>query len=113
MKRKLVGMEPQRTQGRLIIGKRKALCSQEKYPLSVLTKEINSCCIEVHSNLGPGLLEGIYEEALAHEFKLRKINYEKQNNKIRCRSGGSDRCIIGIRISWRTERGNRRLGRCN
>jgi GxxExxY protein len=28
--------------------------------------------------LGPGLLEGVYEEALAHEFTLRGVNYEKQ-----------------------------------
>jgi GxxExxY protein len=28
--------------------------------------------------LGPGLLEGVYEEALAHEFALRGVNYEKQ-----------------------------------
>jgi len=28
--------------------------------------------------LGPGLLESIYEEALAHEFALRGILYEKQ-----------------------------------
>ena len=34
--------------------------------------------MEVHSTLGPGLLESVYEEALAHEFTLRGIKYEKQ-----------------------------------
>ena len=54
------------------------LCPPKEYPLQDVTKEIISCCIEVHSGLGPGLLESIYEEALAYEFKLRKINYERQ-----------------------------------
>jgi len=34
--------------------------------------------MEVHSMLGPGLLENVYEEALAHEFQLRGVRYEKQ-----------------------------------
>ena len=34
--------------------------------------------IEVHRHLGPGLLEAVYEEALAHEFDLRGIPYTRQ-----------------------------------
>lgn len=34
--------------------------------------------IEVHRHLGPGLLEAVYEEALAHEFELRRIPFERQ-----------------------------------
>lgn len=34
--------------------------------------------IEVHRHLGPGLLEAVYEEALAHEFELRGIPYTRQ-----------------------------------
>lgn len=34
--------------------------------------------IEVHRNLGCGLLESIYEAALCHEFKLRGIFCERQ-----------------------------------
>ena len=34
--------------------------------------------MEVHSTLGPGLLESIYEEALAYEFTLGSVSYEKQ-----------------------------------
>jgi len=56
------------------------LCSLNEYPLQDVTKEIISCCIEVHSSLGPGLLENIYEEALAYEFQLRKIRYERQKH---------------------------------
>ena len=43
-----------------------------------LTERIIGAAIEVHRELGPGLLESIYEEALCHEFGHRKINYERQ-----------------------------------
>jgi len=35
---------------------------------------------EVHKILGPGLLERIYEEALCHEFDIRKIKYKRQHS---------------------------------
>ena len=38
-----------------------------------LTKEIIGAAIEVHKNLGCGLLESIYEEALCYEMELRGI----------------------------------------
>ncbi|HEX9451732.1 MAG TPA: GxxExxY protein, partial [Burkholderiales bacterium] len=34
--------------------------------------------IEVHRHLGPGYLEGIYEEALALEFGIQAIPYQRQ-----------------------------------
>ncbi len=46
--------------------------------LNGLTGKIISCAIEVHRNLGPGLLESIYEASLCHEFELRNIAYERQ-----------------------------------
>ena len=49
-----------------------------KYPFKDITEKIISCAIEVHSNLGPGLLESVYEEALAYEFDLRGIKYQRQ-----------------------------------
>jgi len=35
--------------------------------------------IEVHRQLGPGLLERVYEEALCIEFDLRKIPFTRQS----------------------------------
>ena len=43
-----------------------------------LTERIIGAAIEVHRELGPGLLESIYEEALCYEFELQGINCERQ-----------------------------------
>ena len=43
-----------------------------------LTEKIIGAAIEVHKELGPGLLESIYEEALCYEFKLHGIEFERQ-----------------------------------
>ncbi len=50
----------------------------ETFPLGEVTERILACALEVHATLGPGLLESVYGEALAHEFDLRGIPYEKQ-----------------------------------
>ena len=46
--------------------------------LNKITEKIIGCAIEVHRNLGPGLLESIYENALCYELKDNGIRYEKQ-----------------------------------
>ena len=43
-----------------------------------LTERIIGAAIEVHMELGPGLLESIYEDALCHEFELQGIQYKRQ-----------------------------------
>jgi len=43
-----------------------------------LTREIIGAAIEVHKTVGPGLLEGVYEECLCHELQIRKLNFERQ-----------------------------------
>jgi len=43
-----------------------------------LTEKIIGAAIEVHKELGTGLLESIYEEALCYEFKLQGIKFERQ-----------------------------------
>ena len=35
-------------------------------------------CYEIHSTLGPGLLESVYEEILCYELSQRKIPFERQ-----------------------------------
>ena len=64
-------MEPLRPQ-------RNALRTQKEYPFKDITEKIISCAIEVHSLLGPGLLENLYEEALEYELKSRNIEYKRQ-----------------------------------
>jgi GxxExxY protein len=43
-----------------------------------LTEKIIGCAIEVHRQLGPGLLESTYESALAVEFELSKLQFQRQ-----------------------------------
>ena len=45
--------------------------NKEMYEL--LGKEVFLSALEVHKNLGPGLMESVYEYALAREFQLRNI----------------------------------------
>ena len=47
---------------------------------SDLTRVIIGAAMEVHSTLGPGFLENVYEEALAVEFGLRNLSFERQKN---------------------------------
>ncbi|MBL4863111.1 MAG: GxxExxY protein [Crocinitomicaceae bacterium] len=47
----------------------------KKY-LDELTYDINGAAIEVHKELGPGLLESVCHKCLAYELWLRGINYE-------------------------------------
>ena len=46
--------------------------------LADLTYKIIGACMEVHSQLGCGFLEPVYQEALALEFKERNIAFEKE-----------------------------------
>ena len=46
--------------------------------LNLITKKIIGCAIEVHRELGPGLLESIYEEALCCEFEMQNLLYQRQ-----------------------------------
>ena len=43
-----------------------------------LTEQIIGCAIEVHRQLGPGLLESIYERALLFELKALGVPAESQ-----------------------------------
>jgi GxxExxY protein len=43
-----------------------------------VTREIIGAAFEVHRVLGAGFLESVYEEALAHELRLRQLQVECQ-----------------------------------
>ena len=39
---------------------------------------VQGACFEVYKTLGNGFLEAVYQEALAHEFKLQGIQFQEQ-----------------------------------
>lgn len=43
-----------------------------------ISEKIIGAAIEVHRQIGPGLIEKIYENALCHEFHLRGIDFKRQ-----------------------------------
>ncbi|ALS96906.1 GxxExxY protein [Lacimicrobium alkaliphilum] len=44
-----------------------------------LSNRVIGCAIEVHRELGPGLLESTYEQCLAHELKQNGIRFRLQH----------------------------------
>lgn len=49
-----------------------------EYKYSELTARIIGCAMEVHKILGNGFQEKIYQRALAYEFELQNLNYERE-----------------------------------
>jgi GxxExxY protein len=43
-----------------------------------LSKIIVNCCFQIHSKLGPGLLESVYEEILAYELQKYNLKIKRQ-----------------------------------
>ena len=43
-----------------------------------ISHAIIGCAIEVHRELGPGLLESVYEDALSYELNIAKLSFERQ-----------------------------------
>lgn len=43
-----------------------------------LSNRVIGCAIEVHRQLGPGLLESAYEQCLAHELNRHGISFQLQ-----------------------------------
>ncbi len=52
--------------------------TEEKLICGDLTREIIGAAIEVHKELGPGLLESAYEECLCHELSARGLKFQRQ-----------------------------------
>ena len=49
----------------------------KKY-LTDLVYKVNGAAIEVHKQLGPGLLESIYHKCMKKELQLRNISFQSQ-----------------------------------
>jgi GxxExxY protein len=50
----------------------------EKQRLNELSRKVIGLCIEIHRELGPGLLESAYEECLAYELSKAGLRFERQ-----------------------------------
>lgn len=46
--------------------------------LNKITEQVIGCAIDVHKQLGPGLLESAYEECLFYELNNKGLNVKKQ-----------------------------------
>lgn len=46
--------------------------------LKDLVYKVNGAAIEVHKNIGPGLLETVYHQCLIKEFELKNINFKSE-----------------------------------
>jgi GxxExxY protein len=46
--------------------------------INKITENIIGCAIEVHKQLGPGLLESAYEECLTYELRENNLNTRRQ-----------------------------------
>lgn len=46
--------------------------------LNIISKQIVDACISVHIEMGPGLLESVYEYCLLKELELRGLNARSQ-----------------------------------
>lgn len=51
---------------------------KDKIIFRELSYKIIGAAMEVHTALGPGYLEAVYQKALSYEFDLRGIHYEEQ-----------------------------------
>lgn len=58
-------MEPQRHRG-------------TEDAINALTERVIGACIEIHKELGPGLLESAYEECLCYELELQGFRFTRQ-----------------------------------
>jgi GxxExxY protein len=54
------------------------LTTKYKMEINEITRTIIGCGIEVHKQLGPGLLESAYEECLVFELKQKGLRVERQ-----------------------------------
>jgi GxxExxY protein len=51
---------------------------EQRQRLNDLSGKVIGLCIEIHRELGPGLLESAYEECLAYELSQAGLRFERQ-----------------------------------
>jgi len=51
---------------------------EDNYEYADLTRKIIGAAIEVHRNIGPGLMESVYEECLMRELATNDIAFRRQ-----------------------------------
>jgi GxxExxY protein len=56
------------------------ITEEMKSKCDVLSAKIIGCAIEVHKNLGPGLLESTYEACLCYELSNLNLKFLRQND---------------------------------
>jgi GxxExxY protein len=56
----------------------KSAKNEPDFDVDRLAHSVIGAAIEVHRHLGPGYLEGVYEEAIAREFDIQAIPYQRQ-----------------------------------
>ena len=66
-------MQPQKTQ--MV---KPQMAQMERNELDKLTERIIGIAIEIHSRLGPGFIEKIYEKAMAYELRKNDIKFNEQ-----------------------------------
>jgi GxxExxY protein len=54
------------------------MSAQEGLHENPISKEIVDAAYKIHTKLGPGLLESVYEVILAHELKKRGLRVQRQ-----------------------------------
>lgn len=80
-----------------------------KSELDALTYEINGAAIDVHKELGPGLLESVYHRCLVYELWHRGISFKTEmelpvmykmlelETKLRCDLYVEDKIVVEIK----------------
>jgi len=48
--------------------------------LNELSRQVVDAAFQVHKNLGPGLLESVYETCLCHELNKRGVSFQRQTS---------------------------------
>ena len=46
--------------------------------MTKISEQILDCCINIHTALGPGLLESVYQNCLAYELEKKGISCQKE-----------------------------------